>query len=283
MTKNHFSNHIQKKGKANYPFVIFLTLFILSGCNRKMATYLGRNPQSDSNYNGCLGASGKSITSQIGLTTVRKWTETKEQAEMLDNFISIGAQYVLAKFEISPNVAYYNDGASPNAFASKNGKGDGVIRIGGSLVQQEFKLWRTGFFEQCSRSGKDPYQLLNNKKAGGCYSVTAIIAHEAAHILQAKMGVAFNSRNTELQADFLAGWHIAAYERIFSSEFKEFRMKEDGIRAFYSRGDYSFNSPQHHGTPEQRSKAFLAGFALGDVSLLAAWNKSMEYRRKLGG
>jgi hypothetical protein len=248
-----------------------------------MSTLLGKNEGAENDYNGCLGASGNSIVSKPGLSTIRKWADTKEQADMLDNFVSIGAQYILIRFEVNPNLAYYDDGASPNAFAAYNGYGDGVIRVGGSLVQQEFRLWRKDFFEQCKQLGKDPYQLLKEKKAGGCYSVIAIMAHEAAHILQAKKGVAFNSHFTELQADFLAGWHIAEYERIFKSEFKAFRMKEDGIRAFFSRGDYSFNSPQHHGTPAQRSKAFLAGFSLGDVSLTTAWNKSMEYRRKLGG
>lgn len=269
------------KGRVS---IIFLSITILQlGCNTKMSTYLGRNPQIDKSYNGCLGATSNIIANQVAVNTIRRWADTQGQADMLDRLISIGSQYALARFEVNPNLLYYDDGTSPNAFAFFNGSGDGIIRIGGKLVQTEFRLWIKDFLEQCHRLGKNPNQLLRDGKAGGPFAIDAIIAHEAAHILQAKMGVAFNSRNTELQADFLAGWHIANYHRIFQSESKEFRIKKDGIRAFYSRGDYAFNSPQHHGTPDQRSSAFLAGFNTGDMSLEKVWNKSMEYRRKLGG
>lgn len=265
--------------------ITFLAIIMFQvGCgSTKMSTYLGTNPQVDPSYNGCLGASAINVTNQAGISTIRKWAETQEQADMLDRFISIGSQYALARFQVNPNVAYFDDGADPNAFASFNGDMNGVIRIGGKLVQTEFRLWRRDFFEQCRLLGKDPYQLLRDGKVGGAFAIDAIIAHETAHILQGRMGVGFGSRNTELQADFLAGWHVANYHRIFKSESKEFRIKEDAIRAFYSRGDYAFNSPQHHGTPEQRSAAFLAGFDTGDVPLEKAWNKSMEYRRNLGG
>jgi len=248
-----------------------------------MSTDLGKSPQGVESHEGCMSLNFSDAVNQTPITTIKKWAETQEQADMLDRFISIGAQYAIAKFEINPNVAYYNDGYSPNAFAYFNGSGDGIIRIGGKLVQTEFQIWRKDFFAQSRKLGLDPYQLLKDGKAGGTYSIDAIIAHECAHILQAKMGVARNSRNNELQADFLAGWHIADYVRIFDKEAKEFRILEDGIRAFYSRGDYQFNSPQHHGTPEQRYNAFIKGFKLGDVSLVTAWNKSMEYRRQLGG
>ncbi|KYG76763.1 neutral zinc metallopeptidase [Roseivirga echinicomitans] len=272
------------KNKKQLLTLFFLIFTSFYDCySQKMSTNLGTSPQGEGNHEGCMSLQFLSSINQTPITTIRKWAETQDQADMIDRFVSIGAQYAIARFEITPNVAYYNDGISPNAFAYFNGSDDGIIRIGGKLVQAEFQLWRQDFFEQCRKLGLDPYQLLNAGKAGGTYSIDAIIAHECAHILQAKMGVARNSRNNELQADFLAGWHMAEYIRVFQSEAKKFRILEDGIRAFYSRGDYQFNSPQHHGTPEQRYNAFIEGFKLGDVSLITAWNKSMEYRRKLGG
>jgi len=277
--------HIKMKKLSLFQksFYLSVVLVLLIGCTSKMSTYLGKNPERENNYDGCLGASAVNIVNQPALNTIRRWAESPEQAEMIDNFVSISAQYTLIQFKVNPYLSYYDDGNEPNAFAYYAGSGDGIVRLGGKLVQNEFRLWRRDFLEQCRRLGKDPNKLLQERKAGGAYAINAIIAHEAAHILQAKMGVAFNSRNTELQADFLAGWHMAEWVRIFKTEAKEFRMKEDGIRAFYSRGDYSFNSPQHHGTPDQRAKAFSEGFNLGDVDLVEAWNESMKFRRKLGG
>ena len=31
------------------------------------------------------------------------------------------------------------------------------------------------------------------------------------------------------------------------------------LRSFFSKGDYSFNSPTHHGTPDERLHAVQAG------------------------
>ena len=33
-----------------------------------------------------------------------------------------------------------------------------------------------------------------------------------------------------------------------------------GLFAIFDKGDFSFGSPRHHGTPKERGKAFLAGY-----------------------
>ena len=82
------------------------------------------------------------------------------------------------------------------------------------------------------------------------------------HILQFKHNLAARVRGsdptvkrTELQADFFAG------------NFSGLRKKERpsypaavGALAQYNVGDNHLNSPQHHGTKEERGAAFVRGY-----------------------
>jgi hypothetical protein len=84
----------------------------------------------------------------------------------------------------------------------------------------------------------------------------AIVAHEYAHIAQFKYKFPWTEGKwPELHADFLAGWFIAHRER--------FPLPNDAYQAaasLYYKGDYDFNDRDHHGTPEERLKAFRAGY-----------------------
>jgi hypothetical protein len=206
------------------------------------------------------------------------------QADEIDREVNFAAQWALLLFHVGPSVAYYDDRNSPNAFAhptSTHGAVDGSIRLGVNLVYSEFRLWRTNLYEEARRRGKDPNTLLQENKGGTFFTLYAVIAHEAAHILQIKKRVANRSRNTELQADFLSGWFFARLNAF--ETYRQFKIDKAGLYAFWSRGDYQFNSPDHHGTPQQRSEAFSKGMKVGIVTVEEAWDASMKYRRSLGG
>lgn len=270
------------RGWALVSIVLLVMIYFYSSCarNRLPVTIHG---VSESTI-GCLTAEGFTGYDLTAVSSIEKWANTKEQAQMIDKFISVEALWSAKMFEVSPSFAYYDDGNSPNAFAhphSTHGATDGSIRIGGNLVFKEFEIWRHNFLKESIAKGKDPLELLRTGKAGATYSISAIIAHEMAHILQMKRNSAQGGRNTELQADFLAGWYFANMKELLKEEYDEFHIEKSGLLAFWSRGDYYFNSRSHHGTPKQRADAFAAGLNLGNITLKEAWNASVVYRLNL--
>lgn len=89
------------------------------------------------------------------------------------------------------------------------------------------------------------------------------IGHEYAHAMQRAYN--FNSNNSpisELQADCLAGFYMAAVPNL---SFDEQDIQE--VRAFaYSLGDNDTWSQNHHGTPRQRLKAVSIGMNASSFS-----------------
>lgn len=93
-------------------------------------------------------------------------------------------------------------------------------------------------------------------------AVSAVCAHEYAHILQYKkqlmnrlQGGQPTVKRIELHADYLAGFFAGARKL----------QKADYPAAVYatkahSIGDYMFTDRNHHGTPDERAAAIVAGF-----------------------
>ena len=103
----------------------------------------------------------------------------------------------------------------------------------------------------------------------GDFAVAYIVAHEYGHQVQDELGLFQQYGNQvptmafELQADCYAGtWANNAY--------KENRLEDGDVQealdAALAVGDFDANSPQHHGTPEQREEAWNSGFESGDPS-----------------
>ena len=149
----------------------------------------------------------------------------------------------LAKaLDVSPGFAFYDDSDGFNAYATK------LVRLNGA---DGTVLFGQGFLRHLMRGKESPD-----------VAVTAVCAHEFGHILQFKHNLATRVRNgdktvkrTELQADFFAGY------------FAGLRKKERpnypaavGALAQYNVGDNRVNSPQHHGTREERGAAFVRGY-----------------------
>ena len=85
------------------------------------------------------------------------------------------------------------------------------------------------------------------------WTIAAIMAHEWTHIVQFATGLRSpRTRNTELMADFMAGWYLGAKQRYYS-----FRGRGSDVRAafrsFFDMGDTNFDQPGHHGTHAERA------------------------------
>ena len=101
----------------------------------------------------------------------------------------------------------------------------------------------------------------------GDFSVAYVIAHEFAHSLQAELGIllaegqVYPTVRTELHADCWAGvWaNDADYEGILDDG-----DIEEALQTALDMGDYAIDDPLHHGTPAQRSDAFMTGYDSGD-------------------
>jgi hypothetical protein len=105
-------------------------------------------------------------------------------------------------------------------------------------------------------------------RAAGDFAVAYVVAHEYAHNLQQELGV-FDNRETpsakpfELQADCMAG--VWAYSVFAEGEIDQ-RDIEEASNAALAVGDFDTGNAQHHGTPEERRDALLAGFNTGNPS-----------------
>jgi len=103
----------------------------------------------------------------------------------------------------------------------------------------------------------------------GDFAVAYIVAHEYAHEVQDELGVfqdygeQLPTMAFELQADCYAGtWAKSAYEdnRLEDGDLQE------ALDAALAVGDFDTSNPSHHGTPEQRERAWTSGFESGDPS-----------------
>ena len=106
-------------------------------------------------------------------------------------------------------------------------------------------------------------------QAVGDFAVAYIVAHEYGHQVQDELGefdkygdqvptMAF-----ELQADCYAGtWakHAQDENKLEDGDVQE------ALDAALAVGDFSTDSPGHHGTPEQREASWKQGFDSGDPS-----------------
>src|SRR3954447_9941623 len=104
-------------------------------------------------------------------------------------------------------------------------------------------------------------------KAVGDFAVAYIVAHEYGHQVQDELGEFDKDGDQvptmafELQADCYAGtWanRAQAEDKLEDGDVQE------ALDAALAVGDFSTDSPGHHGTPEQREAAWRQGFDSGD-------------------
>ena len=84
------------------------------------------------------------------------------------------------------------------------------------------------------------------------WTIAAIMAHEWTHIVQFATGLRSpRTRNTELMADFMAGWYLGAKQRYYSFWGRGSDVRA-AFRSFFDMGDTNFDQPGHHGTHAER-------------------------------
>lgn len=157
---------------------------------------------------------------------------------------------LIGKFGVTPRGYFFDDGGAPNAYATNkvvNPLGpDGTVVFGLQLVNSELR-----------------------RDGGYGLAVPAIMAHEFAHIVQFKRASTLSTKQKELQADYLAGWYLA--NRWVYTDVRP------AFQAFFEKGDYEFNNPNHHGTPQQRLASLQAGFQSKGLTFDQAYQRSSEF------
>lgn len=140
---------------------------------------------------------------------------------------------------IRPGYRYFDDQGQGNALALSRTviRGTrGTVLFGLTLIREE----------------------LNNQYGGA--AVAGIAAHEGGHILQFfsnfihQLRSGGSAREMELHADFLAGYYFGRTGRTERS------MDVFG-ESLFGKGDYNYNDPHHHGTPDERLEAMHQGYS----------------------
>jgi hypothetical protein len=145
-------------------------------------------------------------------------------------------------FRVLPGFAYFDDFEGANAYATAIAR---MKRADGTVL----------FGQRCLKA---TLAQPDNPDVG----VTAICAHEFAHILQFKLNLRkkllegqTTVKRMELHADYLAGYYAGTWKL----------KKPDYPAAVFAStqfdwGDRKVNNPKHHGTPDERAAAVVRGF-----------------------
>lgn len=201
------------------------------------------NPQKppsfkESSLIGChWGASASAANTQSRI----KLFKTTGIAD-LDNGITREWDVLCNSMGVKPDFYMFDDGKSGNAFATpsilnNHQYPDGTVCFGITLMQEEF-------LATLPHGGRFDHVMM------------AIMAHEWAHIAQfQQIENPPPGKQMELHADAMAGWYVATR----AAQFPNYVDVNSSMRSFFGKGDYSFNSPGHHGTPQERLHAFKSG------------------------
>jgi hypothetical protein len=159
----------------------------------------------------------------------------------LDRALISELRHIDNVLQVNPGFKYFDD-VQPNAYA-----------VPDSYVSQTNGTVLLGI------------NLLNNEVLSGRFggvAVAGICAHECGHIIQfyTKYHNELQGPTSillELHADFIGGYYIGRRRQFASDHVAAF------ARSLFNKGDYAFNSPQHHGTPDQRFDAMKKGYEIG--------------------
>jgi hypothetical protein len=141
-------------------------------------------------------------------------------------------------FVVKPEFAFYDDADGPNAWAQD--AAPPKIYFGKKLFSTLLEIDSSGI------------------------SIIQVSAHEFGHIHQYATGIypdlkrgQQTSKHVELHADYLSGYYLG----LLKSDHPEASFLKAG-KKIYDFGDYGYNNPMHHGTPDERVASADAGFRL---------------------
>lgn len=145
-------------------------------------------------------------------------------------------------FRVLPGFSYFDDQQGANAYATTARR---LARADGSVL-----------------FGKRLFIRLMGLQEHPDVALTAVCAHEFAHIYQFKTGIAQRLRagqptvkRMELHADYLAGY-FAGVRKLQRPSYPAavFATTQHSI------GDNRVDHPEHHGTPDERAGAVVRGY-----------------------
>ena len=163
-----------------------------------------------------------------------------------NNFVDSGfgrsRSFMVRAFGVNPAFAFLDDSQSPNAFATPENlidweRGTGSVIFGVRLMTEE---------------------IAADRQTWGS-ALSLIMAHEWAHIKQFMSVGQMGNPLAELHADFLAGWWLGGFNLMTNGYGIN---PNSAARSVFDKGDFGFNDPGHHGTPQQRVTAMVAGYQL---------------------
>jgi hypothetical protein len=150
-------------------------------------------------------------------------------------------------------------------------------------MQVEATIYMIDALNAFAAPGKDVYLgqplvnqvVMNHGVEYGFHATSYVLAHEYAHHFQFRMVEALGTERPvtpimELQADILAGYWFGS--RLKEQDNMLGPGKQPGEinhilqvarNAAFEVGDFAFSSPDHHGTPDQRHAAVVAGSSAG--------------------
>ena len=113
------------------------------------------------------------------------------------------------------------------------------------------------------------------QRMGNTLPIAGVIAHEWAHRTQFSLGWMVQTeptvRRTELEADMWSGLYMGVMKSWTGL------LMQSYFQTLLDIGDFNFNSPNHHGTPNQRHAAGATGLAL--ASQLMQSNTRLSYEQ----
>ena len=203
----------------------------------------------------CIHAESQSYWSQRGCAmSAQQYAQVGQPLMMyprtgtsnLDLAFERELQFLVSKFHVQPRFVFLDDKTSPNAYAHPSG----LVVFGLNMIQK----------------------LLGESISGQGFGISAVLAHEFAHIVQ------FSNKTyrqpikfPELHADYMAGWYLANREEYIPTDIR------DGFHSLYNSGDYQFWSPDHHGTPQERLAAAIVGAGDKRMAVGEAFNNGRDF------
>jgi len=153
----------------------------------------------------------------------------------IDQIIIQELQNLSKSFGVHPAFYFFDDGTAHNAFSTseslKDFSADGTVVFGRGLHRDQIARSQWGT------------------------NVPIILAHEFAHTVARKFQLDLPTKQNELFADYLAGGYMYYRNRDFRTT-----DIQSAFQAFFNMGDNDFTGPDHHGTPESRSRCIRQGY-----------------------
>jgi hypothetical protein len=195
---------------------------------------------------GCFVSGGLTDLGERKMTTGNSEIDMAAQQEVdrLRNMMGVSAQFY-----------FMEEKGSPNAYATSevtnDKRPDGTVIFGLKLHNRELP------------------------KSNGGTTIPMIMAHEFGHIVAYKHHLNFGGKYDELWADYCAGSYM------FYRQFWKQTDFNASLKSFFDIGDYQFNSPYHHGTPNERYSSVVRGFM--DSNMFNQQQKRMSLQDLIDG